>query len=220
MRKKSAASFYALPDLGQGHRGRVFRRLLTEAVALVRRGRIPSVAEVALAAEVSRATAYRYFPSRSKLVSAVIAEALAPVRRAVPQAGDPKTRLHELLDRTYSRFREYEPHLRAGLQLALEHQSLEAAGLLEEEPFKRGQRTEILATTLSPLKTKLSKKSLQRLLQALAVVYGIEPMIILKDICGANDRETEAVVRWMMDALVDAALRDGTRKSRKNRKSR
>ena len=46
--------------------------------------------------------------------------------------------------------------------------------------------------------------------QALAVVYGIEPMIILKDICGANDRETEAVVRWMMDALVDAALRDRT----------
>jgi hypothetical protein len=47
----------------------------------------------------------------------------------------------------------------------------------------------------------------QRLLKALAVVYGIEPMVILKDICGASDRETEAVVRWMMDALVDAALR-------------
>jgi len=31
---------------------------------------------------------------------------------------------------------------------------------------------------------------------------------ICKDICGATDRETEAVVRWMMDALVDAAMRD------------
>ena len=38
--------------------------------------------------------------------------------------------------------------------------------------------------------------------------YGIEPMVILKDICGANDCETEAVVRWMMDALVDKALRE------------
>ena len=46
------------------------------------------------------------------------------------------------------------------------------------------------------------------MLKALAVVYGIEPMIILKDICRATDRETEAVVRWMMDALVDAALRE------------
>jgi hypothetical protein len=59
------------------------------------------------------------------------------------------------------------------------------------------------------------------LLKALAVVYGIEPMIILKDICGATDRETEAVVRWMMDALVDAALREaptlGARDGRRGR---
>jgi len=138
--KKDARPFYALPDLGPGHRGRVFRRLLGEAVRLVRRGRIPSVAEVAQSAGVSRATAYRYFPSRSNLVSAVIAEALGPVRRAVPRHGDAKQRLHELLDRTYSRFAEYEPHMRAALQLALEHQSLEAAGLLEEEPFRRGRK--------------------------------------------------------------------------------
>src|SRR4029453_12247690 len=116
---------YSLPDLGQGHRGRVFRRLLDEAVALGRQGRIPGGAQLAWAAKVSRATPYRYFPSRSKLVSAVIPEALAPVRRAVPQQGDAKQRLHELLNRTYSRFSEYEPHMRAALQLALEHQSLE-----------------------------------------------------------------------------------------------
>ena len=215
--RKSAAPFYSLPNLGEGHRGRVFRRLLAEAVALVRRGRIPSVAEVAVAAAVSRATAYRYFPSRSKLVSAVIAEALAPVRRAVPQDGEPKARLHELLDRTYSRFAEYEPHLRAALQLALEHQSLEAADLLEEEPFKRGQRMEILRTTLAPLRTKIGVRGFERLLKALAVVYGIEPMVILKDICGASDRETEAVVRWMMDALVDAALRQAAPRSSSGR---
>lgn len=203
-----ASAFYSLPDLGQGHRARVFRRLLDEAVALVRRGRIPSVAEVAVAAQVSRATAYRYFPSRSKLVSAVIAEALAPVRRAVPQQGAPKQRLHELLNRTYSRFSEYEPHMRAALQLALEHQSLERVGLLEEEPFRRGQRQEILKVALEPLRAKLAPRAWNRLLKALAVVYGIEPMIVLKDICGASDRETEAVVRWMMDSLVDAALRD------------
>ncbi|MGH9578786.1 MAG: TetR/AcrR family transcriptional regulator [Terriglobales bacterium] len=206
-KRKSARSFYYEPrEPGRGRRGRTWRKLLAESVARLRKGRVPSIAEVAVGAGVSRATAYRYLPTRSKLVNAVIAEALAPVRTAVPQRGDARRRLHELLDRTYSRFAEYEPHMRAALQLALEHQSLEAAGLLEEERFKRGQRIEILATTLSPLKTRLSKKSYQRLMQALAVVYGIEAMIILKDICGANDRETEAVVRWMMDALVDASL--------------
>jgi len=63
---KGARPFYVLPDLGTGHRGREFRRLLDEAVRLVRRGHIPSVAEVAQSARVSRATAYRYFRSRSK----------------------------------------------------------------------------------------------------------------------------------------------------------
>ena len=75
---------------------------------------------------------------------------------------------------------------------------------LEPDQFQ----SEILATTLQPLRRRLPPRTYRRLLKALAVVYGIEPMIILKDICGATDRETEAVVRWMMDALVDAALRE------------
>lgn len=207
--QKSAAPFYRVPDLGHGRRARVFRRLLKEAGILFRRGRIPSVAEVAQAAGVSRATAYRYFQSRSKLVSAVVADALAPVRRAVPQKGDARQRLHALLDRTFSRFTEFEPQLRAALQLALEHRSLEKAGLLEETPFRRGQRKAILAATLAPLRRKLRPPVWRRLRLALAVVYGIEPIIVLKDICRASDRETTQVVRWMMEALLEHALRQG-----------
>ena len=207
-KRKSARSFYYEPrDPGRGRRGRTWRKLLAESVAQLRKGRVPSIAEVALGANVSRATAYRYLPTRSKLVNAVIAEALAPVRKAVPQQGDAKQRLHELLDRTYSRFSEYEPHMRAALQLALEHQALERAGLLEEEPFRRGQRHEILKVAIAPLRARLSPRDFDRLLKALAVVYGIEAMIILKDICGAGDKETKAVVHWMMDALVEAAQR-------------
>jgi AcrR family transcriptional regulator len=157
---------------------------------------------------VSRATAYRYFPTRSKLIGALVAEALAPVREYVPREGeDGLARLNILIDKTYPRFRKYEPHMRAALQLALEHRALERAGLLEEEPFRRGQRREILRLATEPLKKKLAKSAYSRLLNALSVVYGIEPFIVLKDICGASDRETEAVVRWMIEALVTSALR-------------
>jgi hypothetical protein len=34
---------------------------------------------------------------------------------------------------------------------------------------------------------------------------------VLKDICGASDRETEAVVRWMIAALVTSAVREHRR---------
>ncbi len=212
---KRAPLFYSLPKAGGGRaRGRTFRLLMDEALALVRRGRIPSVAEVAQSAGVSRATAYRYFPSRGKLIGALVAEALAPVREYAPREGeDGVTRLNALVDKTYPRFRQYEPHMRAALQLALEHQSLERAGLLEEEPFRRGQRREILRLATAPLRPQLEPAAYERLLKALSVVFGIEPFIVLKDICGANDRETEAVVRWMMGALVAQSLRDAQDKA-------
>ncbi|MGH7326480.1 MAG: hypothetical protein ACREJ9_17805 [Candidatus Rokuibacteriota bacterium] len=61
---------------------------------------------------MSRATAYRYFPSRSKLVSVVVAEGLAPVRRFEPKAADGLGRVRELFDKTFPLFKEYEPHYR------------------------------------------------------------------------------------------------------------
>lgn len=206
---KRAPLFYTLPGVAGGQaRGRTFRLLLDEARRLVRSGRIPSVPEVAHSAGVSRATAYRYFPSRGKLIGALVAEALAPVREYVPREGDDGlARLNILIDKTYPRFRKYEAPMRAALKLALEHKALELAGLLEEEPFRRGQRREILRLATEPLKRRLQKADYDRLLNALSVVYGIEPFIVLKDICGASDRETEAVVRWMMEALVSHALK-------------
>lgn len=205
-KKRFAPTTWSTPE--RGPRARTYRLLISEAMALVRRGRIPSVAEVAVSAGVSRATAYRYFPSRSKLVTAVLEEALGPVRRYEPQAADGLRRLQELFDKTYPRFAEFEPQMRAALQLALEHESLERAGVLEEEPFRRGHRRYLLDRAAAPLKAKLGSRAYERLLKALSVVYGIEPYIVLKDIWGASQREVEAVSRWMLDALVEGALRE------------
>jgi len=203
----------------KGPRARTYRLLMSEAMGLVRRGRIPSVAEVALNAGVSRATAYRYFPSRSTLVTAVLEEALRPVRRYVPQAADGLARLRELFEKTYPRFSEYEPHMRAALQLALEHESLERTGLLEEEAFRRGHRRYLLNRAAAPLRTKLGVKAYERLLKALSLVYGIEPYVVLKDIWGASNREVEAISRWILDAFVEAALRQAATQPKRRRRA-
>lgn len=186
----------------------MYRRLLDEAMMLVRRGRIPSVAEVAQSAGVSRATAYRYFASRSKLVTAVVGEALGPVRSYEPRAQDGLARIDELFDRTFPRFTEFEPHLRAALALAVEHQSLERVGLLEEEPYRRGHRVGILQRTAAPLAEQLGPRAFDRLLKALSLVYGIEPYVVLKDIWGCSDREVQSVSRWLLQAIVQTALRE------------
>lgn len=175
---------------------------------MVKGGRVPSVAEVAVRTGVSRATAYRYFPSRSKLISAVIGEGLAPVRSTRTIARDGPLALRELFEKTFPLFKENEPHMRAALQLALEHEGLERAGVLEEEVFRRGHRRAILARVTRPLRNVLGTSSYERLLKALSVIYGIEIYVVLKDIWGASDREVESIARWMLEALLAAALAD------------
>ena len=193
----------------RGVKASTWKLLLDTGMRLIQQdGHIPSVAEVAVRSNVSRATAYRYFPSRSALVTAVIDTSLGPVRSFRSNSMDGRARVHELFKTTFPRFKEFEPQLRAAAQLTLEQWALERAGLLEEEPYRRGHRVRILEHALQPLAPELPAKVRDRLHRALSVVYGIEPYIILKDIWGLSDREVERIALWMADALIDAALRE------------
>jgi len=173
---------------------------------LIKQRGLVSVAEIAADAGVSRATAYRYFPSRSRLVSAVIEESLGPVRRFDSARADGRARLRDLFEQTFPRFTLFEPHMRAAMQLALEHWAMTRASVLAEEPFRRGHRAQILHRAAHPLQQQLGTERYERLLCAISLVYGIEPYVVLKDMWGLKDREVEAVARWVLDALLDAAL--------------
>ena len=207
-RVKHKASVSPLPPT-RGVTAATFRLLLETAMALIQQeGRVPSVAEVALRSAVSRATAYRYFPTRSTLISAVMDASLGPVRAFASTAPEGRERVRELFEQTFPRFKEFEPQMRAAVQLSLEQWALERAGLLEEEPYRRGHRVAILEHALAPLATVLPKAVHARLHKALSVVYGFELVIVLKDIWGASNRDAERTALWMADALIDAALRD------------
>ena len=196
----------------KGVKAATFHLLLDTAMELIRTGgHIPSVAEVAVRSKVSRATAYRYFPSRSALITAVIGSSLGPVRSLSSDNPDGRVRVRELFTETFPRFKEFEPQLRAAAQLSLEQWALERAGLLEEPPFRRGHRIRILEHAIAPL--PLPPAMRQRLHRALSVVYGIEPFVILKDIWGLPDREVESIALWMADALIDTALREAQAKA-------
>jgi len=136
----------------RGVKAATFRLLLDTAMALIKvDGHVPSVAEVAARSKVSRATAYRYFPSRGALVTAVVDTSLGPVRSFVSSESDGRARVHQLFVKTFPRFKEFEPQMRAAAQLALEQWALERAGLLDEEPYRRGHRVALLEHALAPL---------------------------------------------------------------------
>lgn len=175
-------------------------------MTLARHGTVPSVSAVAAAAGVSRATAYRYFPSHSRLVEAIVDASLGPVRQFESRETEGDARIRDLFAQTFPRLEAFEPQLRAALQISLDHWAREAAGTLDEEPFRRGNRRRILARAAAPLRQRLGKRRYEQLLEALSLVYGIEPYIILKDMWGASNREVDRVTRWVAEAILERAL--------------
>jgi AcrR family transcriptional regulator len=193
-------------DAERGPRARTGRLMLDTAIRLMQGGATPSVSEVAEAAGVSRATAYRYFPSQASLVQAVVDEALGPILTWQSPSRDAGRRVGELIDTALPRIDAFEATFKAALKLSLEQWSRRQAGTLGEEPrLARGHRRELLAQAIEPLDGRLTASEFERLAQALSLVFGVEALVVLKDIWGLDAEATRQVVRWAAAALVRAA---------------
>ena len=190
-----------------GASARTRRLMLNTAVGLMRGGETPSVSEAAEAAGVSRATAYRYFPSQAALVHAVVDEALGPILSWSSRSTDPESRVVELLDFSMPRIIEFEATFKIALKLSLDQWARGRSGKLGDEPeFKRGHRIELIHDATRPLEATLSKARFKRLNQALSLVFGLEAVVVLKDLCDLDTEEMQKVVVWAARALVRTAV--------------
>ena len=194
--------------------------MLKTAIDLMQRGETPSVSQAAEAAGVSRATAYRYFPSQAALVQAVVDEGLGPILTWDSASEDAEERVDDLLRSSSKRIADFESTFKAALKLSLEQWARGRAGTLgEEAPFKRGHRVDLLQKAIEPLRQRLTKTQFSRLAKALSLTYGLEVLIVLKDIWGLDQKEIQDVARWAARSLVKVALLeaegvDGGRQSR------
>ncbi|MBX3570230.1 MAG: TetR/AcrR family transcriptional regulator [Rhizobiaceae bacterium] len=194
----------------RGPRARTRRLLVETASRLMQEGRTPSVSEAAEAAGVSRATAYRYFPSQAALVKIVVDEGLGPILTFKPEGRDVARRVGDLFEIAMPRIEAYEATFKAALKLSLDQWARRQAGTLGDEPqFTRGHRVDLLEEAVAPLHGRLPPATVKRLAQALSLVFGVEAFIILKDIWGLDGQATQAVARWAALALVAAAA-EGT----------
>lgn len=183
--------------------------MLDTATELMQRGLTPSVSEVAEAAGVSRATAYRYFPSQAAMVHAVVDAALGPILDWTSKSADAERRVVNLVETSLPRIDEMEATFKAALRLSLEQWAKRQSGTLGDEPeFKRGHRVELLYKALEPLSGTVPRRKLDRLAQSLSLVFGVELLVVLKDIWGLDAREALSVGRWASAALVRAAVEE------------
>lgn len=183
------------------------RMLLDVAMELMQQGTIPSVSDVAEAAQVSRATAYRYFPHQASMIQATVDEALGPILGWASDSPDAEERVADLLAFAYPRIEAYEATHRATLLLTLDQWRRRRAGVFDDEPkVVRGHRKKLLSAAITPLRKRLSPRAFDRLTQSLSLIFGTEAFIVLKDIWGLDGEETRRIAIWAANALVRAAI--------------
>lgn len=189
-------------------KARTRQAIVRAAGALLARGTRPSLDEIAAAARVSRATAYRYFPGLDALLSEAAVDVLVPDPADLLGPGaptDPFERL-ALVDDMFDRAcREREAPLRLMLARTLERSVGRGA---DEPPLRQNRRGPLIEEALAPLAPRLGPARTERLVQALAMVVGTEGFIALNDVVGLDREQAQAVRLWAIDALVAAALRE------------
>ena len=194
---------------GRINQKRRTRRAIIEAASnLVRAGQQPSVAEAAEAALVSKATAYRYFPTQHSLLQEVGYEAIHPSARSLlagAPVDDPQARFETVLRAITRQMTSDEALFRTVMKVTQERW-LESTVRGEQDPVVReGRRLEHIDAAIEPLQGNLDSETLARLRCGLALVLGIEPIVILKDVCGLDSAETLKVLEWVGKTLIEAS---------------
>jgi AcrR family transcriptional regulator len=191
----------------ENQKARTRRDLVEAALQLLAGGGTPTVTEVADAANVSRRTAYRYFPTAEQMIAEALLEGMrSDVERDIDAGGpddDIETRMERLVDALHHLTVSKEPLLRQMIRLTIDRGPI-APGV----PPRPSRRLEYVDRALSQLRDELSPADYDRLVHATAVVTGIEARIVLRDICGLDDAAIAATERWAARALLAAALRD------------
>jgi AcrR family transcriptional regulator len=188
------------------------RQAIVEAARkLQRQGIEPSVAQAAEAARVSRATAYRYFPTQDALLLDLgIMPLTAPIEELVANltSADVETRLLALLDVLNRMVISEETSMRRALSVYQDtwlrgHRD----GNNSPAAVREGRRMRWLDDVLEPLRD-LPDDQYRRLRAALALTLGADSIVIMKDVCALDDDTALDVLRWSATALLREAIHD------------
>jgi AcrR family transcriptional regulator len=174
---------------------------------------MPSVSQIADAADVSRRTIYQHFPTLDQLLlDATIGQlAETPVSEAIEAAdpgGDVQRRVEAMVRALCGMSAETLALGRSLVGLTVTSPSTEGGG-----PRRGYRRVAWIEQALDPLRGLLAEEVFERLVSALAMVVGWEALIVLEDVRGLGPRARTDTSLWAAHALIEATLREAATKS-------
>jgi len=188
----------------QDQSGRQAQRARTRAaiVAAAKQLHRPTVEAAADAASVSRATAYRYFPSQDSLEIELDrevywrgVEALIESTAAL-EIGE---RLDRLIDAIVAKVTSEERHVRQALRVYHDNWLRDPT-----IPTRRGGRMAWIDAVLLPLPAHARTK----LRVPLALAVGPDQVTMLRDVAGLEPAEIAHALKWSAAVMLKAALRE------------
>ncbi len=200
---------HASPRIGRpNQKQRTRKDLLDAAARLTKQGLKPSLEEVAQEALVSRATAYRYFPSIEALLLEASVHVAAPTAEAVLGQAPPDDLVARLV-RVDEAFQDMilgnEPALRMMLARSLEHSV--RGERPADVPARQNRRSALIEAAIAPCRGQLRPEAIAPLAQALAMLIGTEGFVATRDVLQMDDAAARQVKRWAIEALVAGARR-------------
>jgi AcrR family transcriptional regulator len=177
--------------------------LVAAARSLVARGETPTVEAAANAAGISRTTAYRYFPAQHALLAAAHPETERESLLPRDPPADPERRLALVIAEMTRILLDTEAQQRTMLRLSLAEP--ERRG---ELPLRQGRAIRWIEDALSPLRDRLTRAELRRLVLAIRSAAGIEALVWLTDVAGLSSKEAVSVLRFSARGILRAALVD------------
>lgn len=207
-------SSFSEEDPRANQKARTRAAIVEAAQKLHRQGITPTVAQAAEQARVSRATAYRYFPTQEALIIEVtdVTPKLAEMEKLVESltTEDVEKRLLPLVETFGQLVLAEEGQFRTALRVYYDTwlRSHRNGGNDNAPPVREGRRMRWLDKALEPLHD-LPEEQKQRLRAALALTMGPDSVAIMKDVCGLEDHEALAVLRWAATVLLRAGLEEG-----------
>jgi AcrR family transcriptional regulator len=187
-------------------RRRTRKDLLEAAARLMKLGHSPNLEDIAQEALVSRATAYRYFPSvEALLLEASLDLEMPGLETLFPPSSseDPLARLERLDAAMDEMMAANEASLR--MMLANSMQRVVRGELDGEAPPRQNRRGPLIEAALEPARDQFAPADLGRLGKILALIIGTEAMVVFKDVLQIDDAEARDVRLWAIRALVEAA---------------
>ncbi len=155
---------------------------------------------------VSRATAYRYFPTQETLLAEIPLDLAAPTVEGLFGDGapaDPEDRVALVQNALYDLSRDHEYELRLFLRASLAR-PLQGADS-KTDPFRGARRAVLLDEALAPLEQELTAGEIERLKASLAMLVGGEAMIVLRDVMRLEHDEARAIGEWAVREMVRVA---------------